>query len=168
MQRIACLLVILTTVWAAAALAETLDAGAKVAFLGIHFTDMSTEGALNGAREDETRRVAISEEYIIRRLTEHGFDVLATDAIDAELEKYTNPARCNGCDLEFGKALGARYVVVSEVVKISNLIQSVNIAVRDVETGRQIKGMAVDIRGNTDAAWERGLRYILDRHVLID
>lgn len=148
--------------------AAPLDPGAKMAFLGVHFIDMSTEGALNGVRPDEVTRERLSEDYIRERLTDQGFEVLSTAAIDAEIDKVTNPARCNGCDLAFGRQLGARYVIMSEVNKVSNLIQSVNIQVRDVETGQQVKGMVVDIRGNTDEAWLRGLRYVLDRHVFVD
>ncbi len=158
--------IIALTSFPATAAEHTLDCNAKTAFLGIHFTDLSTEGAYNGIRKDEVRRILLSENYIIRRLQEAGFDVVSNTPIAEALAKVFNPARCNGCDFKFGRQLGVKYVVVSEVTKVSNLIQSVNIQIRDVETGMQPKGLSVDIRGNTDLAWKRGIAFIFDHHIL--
>nr|WP_234835721.1 DUF2380 domain-containing protein [Sinorhizobium meliloti] len=49
----------------------------------------------------------------------------------AELASTVNPADCNGCDLSMGERLGADYVLVGEVRKISNLILSVELVLRD-------------------------------------
>jgi hypothetical protein len=59
------------------------------------------------------------------------------------------------------RRLGARYSVVAEVQKVSNLILSMNLYIRDAETGARLRGLAVEIRGNTDESWMRGIRYIL-------
>ena len=154
--------------WPATVLAAPLEEGARVAFLGVHFIDMSTEGAYNGIREDETARTVLAGEYIAGRLAEEGLEVVSLEPVASDLDKVLNPARCNGCDVKFATTLGARYVVVSEVVKISNLIQSLNIQVRDAGSGKTVKGRAVDIRGNTDKAWIRGLAYVLDNYIFVD
>jgi hypothetical protein len=36
----------------------------------------------------------------------------------------------------------------------------------DVATGKTLKGGSVDIRGNTDQSWDRGLKYLLEERVL--
>jgi hypothetical protein len=51
---------------------------------------------------------------------------------------------------------------------VSNLIIAMNLYVRDAETGAQLRGQAVDVRGNTDDTWLRGMRYILTRNVFAD
>jgi len=170
MRMLALSMIMALTLWplSGSASGSTLECRVKVAFLGLHFNDMSTEGAYNGIRADEVARIKLSEEYIVQRLQEYGFDVVSNVPIADALAKIFNPAQCNGCDLKFGRELGVKYVVVSELTKVSNLIQAVNIQVRDVETGRQPKGRSVDIRGNTDIAWERGLRYIFDHHIFDD
>ena len=53
---------------------------------------------------------------------------------------------------------------MGEVQKVSNLILSMNLALRDAESGEFVRMLAVDIRGNTDDAWLRGGRYILNNH----
>jgi hypothetical protein len=55
--------------------------------------------------------------------------------------------------------------VVSEVQKVSNLILAINLYVFDAATGEQLRGQAVDVRGNTDDSWLRGMRSILTRNV---
>jgi hypothetical protein len=60
--------------------------------------------------------------------------------------------------------LGADYVLVGEVQKVSNLIISMNLVMRDVESGVMVRGLSVDVRSNTDESWLRGMRYILKNH----
>ena len=64
--------------------------------------------------------------------------------------------------------LGATYSVVSEVQKVSTLIQSMNVVVRDAATGAVVRGAAVDLRGNTDEAWSRAMRYLLKNRIFTD
>ena len=63
-----------------------------------------------------------------------------------------------------GARLGADYVLVGEVQKVSELILSMNLVLRSVSTGAMARGRSVDIRGNTDESWQRGIRYILQNH----
>jgi hypothetical protein len=60
--------------------------------------------------------------------------------------------------------LGADYVLVGEVQKVSNLILSMNLVLRDVKSGEALRALAVDIRSNTDQSWLRGLNYIFKNH----
>lgn len=148
---------------ASAAGPENAFAGRSVAFFGVTFLDTSTEGEINGVRADETARTGRAAAQIAETLRAQGLVLLDLAPVQEELARTRNPAKCNGCDLRMARKLGADYVVVSEVQKVSNLILSMNIYLRDARTGRQIGGQAVDIRGNTDESWQRGIRYILDR-----
>jgi hypothetical protein len=143
---------------------EPLDPGASVAFFGVHFIDTSTEGAYNGVREDETARLALLEDSVRQRFIEEGFELVDLAPVAEELERTRSPADCNGCDLRMAERLGADYSLVGEVQKVSNLILSMNLALREVETDRLVRMLAVDVRGNTDESWLRGGRYILNNH----
>jgi hypothetical protein len=46
------------------------------------------------------------------------------------------------------------------VQKVSNLILNLNIQIRDVHSGLIMQNKSVDIRGNTDTSWLRGIRYM--------
>lgn len=165
MQRIlmALILALLPTL-ALAGLDKPLTPGAKVAFLGMTFIDLSTEGAYNGVRADETARLERLEGAARDRFVAEGFIVLSNEPVATDLANTVNPGNCNGCDVGMASRLGADYVLVGEVRKVSNLILSISLVLRDVRSGEMLRGLAVDIRSNTDESWLRGLRYILNNH----
>lgn len=131
----------------------------KAMWFGIHWIDTSTEGAINGTREDETARVAMIADYIAADLTARGFDLIAPpDDIQPPIK---NPVHANGQDTKVAREAGADYAIAGEVQKVSNLILSVNLHVRDAASGATLRAGAVDIRGNNDTSWQRGYRYLL-------
>lgn len=141
-----------------------LKEDASVAFLGITFIDTSTEGAYDGERPDQTARVALLENEVRSRFADEGFTLLATDPVAEKLDATVNPADCNGCEVRFATELGADYSLVGEVQKVSNLILSMNLVMRDTGDGSMVRGLSVDIRSNTDDSWLRGMRYIFKNH----
>jgi Protein of unknown function (DUF2380) len=70
---------------------------------------------------------------------------------------------CNGCELQVGRKLGVDRVGVCWVQKVSNLIININLRVEDVATGKAVFQRSVDIRGNTDLSWQRGVKALVDR-----
>ena len=84
-----------------------------------------------------------------------------------DLRSRQNLRDCNGCELEIGKALKADRVLIGWVQKVSNLILNINIRIEDVSNGAVVLQKSVDIRGNTDDSWRRGvdalLRDMLDK-----
>jgi hypothetical protein len=157
--------IVLLALPGAARALDPLEPGASVAFFGMHFIDSSTEGAMNGVREDEVARLALLEQSVRDRFVEEGFELLDLAPVAEELDRTLNPADCNGCDLRMAERLGADYALVGEVQKVSNLILSMNLALREVESGDLVRMLAVDVRSNTDESWLRGGRYILNNHV---
>lgn len=83
-------------------------------------------------------------------------DGLAIDAINSASEIY-QLQRCNGCELALAKKLGASYVIVPWVFRMSILVQTMFLEVRDVETGKVLIHMGRSFRGNTEEAWQRAM-----------
>ena len=73
---------------------------------------------------------------------------------------------CGGCEAEYGRVLGADLVAWIRVQKVSNLILNMNVYIADVKSGRVLLTKSVDLRGNTDDSWSRGLRYLVKNSVL--
>ncbi len=95
------------------------------------------------------------------------YDVVDTTKAAAALHASTNGIKdCNGCELPDAAKAGASQAVYGWVQKVSNLILNVNLVVEDAKTGKQVAGGSVDIRGNTDDSWYRGLHFLLEEHVL--
>lgn len=136
-----------------------------MAFFGITFIDTSTEGAYSGERQDETERLKMVEAYVAEELQNRGFMLVDVAPMEEAINRVANVADCNFCDVLMARELGVDYSVVGEVQKVSNLILSMNLIVRDTVEGKHAKGMSVDIRGNNDNSWKRGMRYILKNNV---
>ncbi len=64
--------------------------------------------------------------------------------------------------LDRDKAPGAERIALCWVQKVSNLILNINIEVRSVATGETVYAKSVDIRGNTDETWLRGVRRLVE------
>jgi uncharacterized protein DUF2380 len=64
--------------------------------------------------------------------------------------------------LDGDKAAGAERIARCWVQKVSNLILNINIEVRSVSTEETVYATSVDIRGNTDETWLRGVRRLVD------
>ena len=62
--------------------------------------------------------------------------------------------RCNGCELSLAKQLGAKQVVVPWVFRMSKLVQTMFVELRDVETGVLLMRQSLDFRGNTEDGWD--------------
>jgi hypothetical protein len=139
--------------------------GQTAAFFGVTLLDTSQDGPRSDAATPESARIALIEDYIRAALEEKGVVLVDLEPVSEELARTVNPSDCNDCDLRMARRLGARYSVISEVQKVSNLILSMNLYVRDAESGAYLRGLAVDIRSNTDESWLRGIRYILNNAV---
>jgi Protein of unknown function (DUF2380) len=50
----------------------------------------------------------------------------------------------------------------------SNLILSFVVEVTEVNSGRRVRAGQVDIRGNTDETWLRGVRWIVKNRLLAE
>ena len=65
------------------------------------------------------------------------------------------------------KSSGAYWAAWGTVQKVSNLILNINLYMEDERVGKLRFVKSVDIRGNTDELWRRGLDYML-RNYLFD
>ena len=139
-----------------------------IALFDTHFNDTSTEGQMNGVREDEVVRLKLFDDTLREKLEEAGYELVPLDPVTEELERVANPANCNGCAVRMGEELGVDLVFTSEVQKVSNLILAFNLAVYDVETKKLIRIGSADIRGNNDESWLRGQRWLLKNRILTE
>ncbi|MFG1297045.1 DUF3280 domain-containing protein [Xanthobacter variabilis] len=75
--------------------------------------------------------------------------------------------KCNGCERDIARDAGAKLEVVGVIRKISSLILSFVLEVRETgEDGRVVRAGQVDIRGNTDESWLHGVRYLVKNRIL--
>lgn len=96
------------------------------------------------------------------------YRIVDTQPVAAGLSGMMSIRGCNGCELDLARQLGAEQLAYGWVQKVSNLILNVNLVIEDVASGKQLQAESVDIRGNTDESWSRGLRYLLHERMFRD
>ena len=124
--------------------------------------------SLEATRPEEEARLAmigalLREEFAARE--DFDFEVVDIAPLAQDLASIGSLHGCNGCELQLARRIGAEFAALGWVQKVSNLILNINLQVREVATGRLIQAGTVDIRGNTDETWRRGLRYLLERRI---
>jgi|GEM_PF-6807983 len=76
--------------------------------------------------------------------------------------------RCNGCELAIAKKLGAKKVIVPWIFRMSKLVQTMFVELRDVETGTLVMRKKLNFRGNTDDAWDHVInRMVEEMHAYV-
>jgi len=147
-----------------AVLLATLAAAEKprVAVFGFELIDTSLEGEISGPRADEQARLIAVSDQLRRELTESGrYTLIDVAPMRDKIESARPLHGCNGCEADIARELGAEISMAGTVQKVSNLILNINLYTRDASTGRLLGTYSVDIRGNTDASWSRGVSYII-------
>ena len=146
-------------------------ASGTVAFFGLYLNDTSSQttaaSALSPAEADpaELARVDMLETLVEQRFKEAGYEFLDLTPVAADLDRVKNPANCYVCDVRMAKKLEADFILVGEIHKVSDALLSVNLQLRDGQSGELVKAGSTSIRGNTDDMWARSMRYILKNRI---
>jgi Protein of unknown function (DUF2380) len=125
------------------------------------FDDTSLQGQEQGIQADQQARLRALDSQLRDMLVKSACCSLVDVAPVAKQAQPIDPWNCQGCDLDLARKVGAKISVTGWVQKVSNLILNINLVARSVTTGQVISTGSVDIRGNTDESWSRGLSYLL-------
>jgi Protein of unknown function (DUF2380) len=68
---------------------------------------------------------------------------------------------CNGCELDIAKSVGADRVMIGWLFKMSTLVMSLHVVVKDVSTGGIVYAKTFDFRGDNETAWKRAADYMV-------
>jgi hypothetical protein len=155
-----------------AVLFATVPAGAapmKTAVFDFDLIDDSQEGEINGVRADETARLKLISDELRAKLREDGrYEVLDLAPIADDIKRAAPMYKCNQCEDGLAQKVGADYLMIGTVQKVSNLILNLNIYVRDVKAAKVIKVMSSDIRSNSDDSWMHGIHWVIKNQLLAD
>ena len=125
---------------------------------------VNTSGAAD-TPEEVARLGALSGQLREALAKPDRYTVVDTAPVRDRVARGPRLRTCNTCTVDAARTLGADLAAHAWVQKVSNLILNVNLSVEDVATGRQIYGGSVDIRGNTDESWRRGMRYLIEEQM---
>ena len=138
----------------------------KVAVFDFELLDTSLQGETDGPRADEQARLLRAGDQLRKGLAESGKYIVLDIAPVNAAAHGSNLQACGGCDVQYAQQLGADLAITGVVQKVSNLILNMNVYLRNARTGRLVKSMSADFRGNTDESWSRAASYLLRNRLL--
>ena len=148
---------------AGAAKAETV---ARVAFLGVQFLN-DHEGDEPTTDAERARLATLATTFQAKLEASGRFVfVAAPPATIKQIAEGPVIGSCGGCEYRYGADIGTDRVAWVVVQKVSNLILNINVYVGDVPGHKLTFVHSVDIRGNTDESWARGMSYLVKNYVL--
>ena len=141
---------------------EAAETDPRIAALGFEFVNTSPAAST----PEELDRLHRLDDQLKVALAEPGrYSPMDTAPINDKLAALPSIRNCNGCELDLSRSLGAPFVAYGWVQKVSNLILNINLVIKDTTSGKIVRADSVDLRGNTDETWQRGLRYLLNERL---
>jgi hypothetical protein len=119
-----------------------------------------------GISPEEKRRLALITEELTKLIKESGrYDVQDSAPIAKDIEDKAPMYKCNGCEDDLAKKVGAEVAFIGTVQKASDVLFTVSVYIRDVAGGKVTRQASGEIYGNTDAMWSRAVRYIVQKRL---
>ncbi len=138
----------------------------SVAFLGAQL--LNDHESLEPTTDAERARLAAIEALFKQKLEASGryafVSLPATTA--AKIAEGPSYGTCGGCEFKYGAEAHADLAAWIVVQKVSDLILNINVYIVDVATRKPTFVHSVDIRGNTDESWTRGMTYLIKNYLL--
>jgi Protein of unknown function (DUF2380) len=151
-----------------AAAAAPPDPVKSVALLGVQFLNDNADR--EPTTDAERARLAAVEALFKSKLEASGrYTFVPIRAGEkAKIAAGPNIGSCGGCEIEYGVQAGADLIAWIVIQKVSNLILNINVYMADVVTKKLTFVHSVDIRGNTDESWTRGMTYLVKNYLLAE
>lgn len=126
---------------------------------------LADQGALGPTKADRARLGPLSD-LLRSLLRESGrYEIVSTDPVKAQVKQGPDLRNCNGCAADYARQLGADVAITGEIQKVSNLILNINVYVKDLRSQQPARAYSVDIRGDNDTSFERGVRYLVKNNM---
>jgi hypothetical protein len=151
---------------ACSAAAPPSEPAKSVALLNVQF--LNDHEDLEPTTAAERTRIGLVESVFKTKLEASGRYTFVSIPAEAAAKIVAGPevGACGGCELKYGKQLGADTVAWIVIQKVSDLILNINVYMADVRTGKLAFVHSVDIRGDTDESWTRGVTYLVKNYLL--
>ncbi|WP_424360180.1 DUF3280 domain-containing protein [Methylocystis parvus] len=140
----------------------------KLAVFDLELDDFSAGGPLAGESAVETARLQRMSALARELLSRSGlFEIV-------DVRPSRNPMvaehwlrKCNGCEVDAARELGADMSFIGFFRKISVMEQNLEFRMRDVRTNEFVNISQTDLRGETDESWSRALKFLI-RYGLVE
>jgi len=156
------------TGYAAAAVDDPVPATApvKIAVFAFELEDFSGASG-EGSSPNETSYLAQSTEEAKQQLLQSGrYSLIDTAGADIGAAKAQGLRNCGGCEASIAMKLDADQALIGVITKISMTEYVVRFQVSDARKGTVISSFRTDLRMGANYSWSRGVRWLMQNHML--
>lgn len=93
------------------------------------------------------------------------FALVDLEPMKAKLEAAAPLHKCNGCDTDLAREAGAELALLGKVTKLTSVLIHIDIAVKDVAADKVVRAVSVDVQGDTEESWTRGVRWLFRNRI---
>ncbi len=138
-----------------------------IAVFDFELTDTSAGGGIIGQDAIDTENLRKSTEEARRMLSASGrYSIVDTGSVAGEVISAGGIQHCNGCDGPLAKKLGADQSMVGVFTRVSRVEYTLQIVVRDTQTGAVVSNNFTGLRMGANYAWPRGVKWLMNNRIL--
>jgi hypothetical protein len=139
----------------------------KIAVFDFQLDDRSAGGGIVDPDPIDAENLRLSTQEARRLLSESGrYSIIeASGAADA-VSAAGGLQNCDGCEVPLAKRLGADQSLVGLVTRVSRTEYTLQIVVKDVQSGAVLSDAFSGLRMGANYAWPRGVKSLIKNRVL--
>jgi len=140
---------------------------AKIAVFDFELNDASAGGGIIVQDAIDTENLGKSTEEARRLLSASGrYSVVDTSSVAGEVISAGGIQHCNGCDGPLARKLGADQSMVGVLTRVNRTEYTLQILVRDAQTGAVLSNNFTGLRMGANYAWPRGVKWLMENRIL--
>jgi hypothetical protein len=139
----------------------------KIAVFEFELHDTSAAGGVIPPDAIDTENLKKSTEEARAILSASGrYSIVETSSVAGDVISAGGIQHCKGCDGPLAKKLGADQSMVGVITRVSRAEYTVQILVRDAETGAVVSNNYTGLRMGANYSWPRGVKSLMKNSVL--
>ena len=115
----------------------------------------------------DTEKLQLSTDEARRLLSASGrYSIVDTGSAEDELISAGGIQHCNGCESPLAEELGADQSMVGIITRVTRTEYTIQILVRDTETGAVMSNDFTGLRMGANYSWPRGVKSLMNKSIL--
>jgi Protein of unknown function (DUF2380) len=144
------------------------DPGAvKIAVFDFELDDRSAAQGLVSQNAVDMENLRASTEEARRMLSASGrYSIVDASGSADEVAAAGGIQYCNGCEVALARDLGADQAMVGVIKRVSQTEYTLQILVRDSQTGAVVSNDFTGLRMGANYSWPRGVTWLMNKRIL--
>ena len=139
----------------------------RIALFDFELNDASAGGGIIAQDAIDTENLRESTEEARRLLSASGrYSIVETGSVAGEVSSAGGIQHCKGCDGPLARKLGADQSMVGLVTRVNRTEYTLQILVRDAQTGAVVSNDFTGLRMGANYAWPRGVKWLMTNRIL--